>query len=318
MILERVNKVREFRLSSTRANTKKAAENPTLFASILEHKNQYIAIPKVSSQNRRYIPMDYLDGEIIPGDKLFTMPNASFYEFGVLMSNVHMAWMRAVCGRLKSDYSYSNTIVYNNFPWPVVTEKNREQIEKSAQEILKARTLYPSSNLAALYDPLTMPAELRRAHTANDKAVMAAYGFSTKMTEADCVGELMKLYQKMQKDHPDSEYIFLQDNGKLYTDSMLKYHVNIMIYENDIRDDNGNYFEFRTHRFRHTFGVKLTEMKLDDDSIARLLGHKDTRTIPHYRRLRNEALAEDTKAVRDEMNELLAQYRREKENAETR
>ena len=133
-----------------------------------------------------------------PGDKLFTMPNASFYEFGVLMSNVHMAWMRAVCGRLKSDYSYSNTIVYNNFPWPVVTEKNREQIEKSAQEILKARTLYPSSNLAALYDPLTMPAELRRAHTANDKAVMAAYGFSTKMTEADCVGELMKLYQKMQ------------------------------------------------------------------------------------------------------------------------
>ena len=198
MILQRVNKVREFRLSSTRANTKKAAENPTLFASILEHKNQYIAIPKVSSQNRRYIPMDYLDGEIIPGDKLFTMPNASFYEFGVLMSNVHMAWMRAVCGRLKSDYSYSNTIVYNNFPWPVVTEKNREQIEKSAQEILKARTLYPNSNLAALYDPLTMPAELRRAHTANDKAVMAAYGFSTKMTEADCVGELMKLYQKMQ------------------------------------------------------------------------------------------------------------------------
>lgn len=198
MILERVNKVREFRLSSTRANTKKAAENPTLFASILEHKNQYIAIPKVSSQNRRYIPMDYLDGEIIPGDKLFTMLNASFCEFGVLMSNVHMAWMRAVCGRLKSDYSYSNTIVYNNFPWPVVTEKNREQIEKSAQEILKARTLYPNSNLAALYDPLTMPAELRRAHTANDKAVMAAYGFSTKMTEADCVGELMKLYQKMQ------------------------------------------------------------------------------------------------------------------------
>ena len=129
---------------------------------------------------------------------------------------------------------------------------------------------------------------------------------------------LRKAIEVSEKEHPDSEYIFLQDNGKLYTDSMLKYHVNIMIYENDIRDDNGNYFEFRTHRFRHTFGVKLTEMKLDDDSIARLLGHKDTRTIPHYRRLRNEALAEDTKAVRDEMNELLAQYRREKENAETR
>ncbi len=140
-----------------------------------------------------------------------------------------------------------------------------------------------------------------------------------KRPVSDQLAELIrKAIEVSEKEHPDSEYIFLQDNGKLYTDSMLKYHVNIMIYENDIRDDNGNYFEFRTHRFRHTFGVKLTEMKLDDDSIVRLLGHKDTRTIPHYRRLRNEALAEDTKAVRDEMNELLAQYRREKENAETR
>ena len=140
-----------------------------------------------------------------------------------------------------------------------------------------------------------------------------------KRPVSDQLAELIrKAIEVSEKEHPDSEYIFLQDNGKLYTDSMLKYHVNIMIYENDIRDDNGNYFEFRTHRFRHTFGVKLTEMKLDDDSIARLLGHKDTRTIPHYRRLRNEALAEDTKAVRDEMNELLAQYRREKDNAETR
>ena len=134
-----------------------------------------------------------------------------------------------------------------------------------------------------------------------------------KRPVSDQLVELIrKAIEVSEKEHPDSEYIFLQDNGKLYTDSMLKYHVNIMIYENDIRDDKGNYFEFRTHRFRHTFGVKLTEMKLDDDSIARLLGHKDTRTIPHYRRLRNEALAEDTKAVRDEMNELLAQYRRER------
>lgn len=140
-----------------------------------------------------------------------------------------------------------------------------------------------------------------------------------KRPVSDQLAELIrKAIEVSENEHPDSAYIFLQDNGNLYTDSMLKYHVNIMIYENDIRDDNGNYFEFRTHRFRHTFGVKLTEMKLDDDSIARLLGHKDTRTIPHYRRLRNEALAEDTKAVRDEMNELLAQYRREKENAETR
>lgn len=197
MILDRISKVREFRLNSTRENTKKAAENPTLFASILEHKNQYVAIPKVSSQNRRYIPMDYLPGEIIPGDKLFTMPNATLYEFGVLMSNVHMAWTRAVCGRLKSDYSYSNTIVYNNFPWLEPTDKQRETIEKTAQGILDARALYPDSTLADLYDPLTMPSELRKAHVANDKAVMAAYGFSTKMTEADCVAELMKLYQKL-------------------------------------------------------------------------------------------------------------------------
>ena len=135
--------------------------------------------------------------------------------------------------------------------------------------------------------------------------------------------ELLSLFDRLKIENMPDVYsqgkpfsveqeFFKQD--KLF----LLYHVNIMIYENDIRDDNGNYFEFRTHRFRHTFGVKLTEMKLDDDSIARLLGHKDTRTIPHYRRLRNEALAEDTKAVRDEMNELLAQYRREKENAETR
>lgn len=199
-ILERVEKVRSFRNASSRENTKKAAATPTLFATILEHHNEYIAIPKVSSQNRRYIPMDYLSGEIIPGDKLFTMADATPYEFGILMSNVHMAWMRAVCGRLKSDYSYSNTIVYNNFVWPVPTAEQKQRIEQTAQGILDARALYPESSLADLYDPLTMPVELGRAHTANDKAVMAAYGFSTKMTEADCVAELMKLYQKKVAD----------------------------------------------------------------------------------------------------------------------
>ena len=160
-------------------------------------KGEYIAIPKVSSQNRRYVPMDFLSGEIIPGDKLFTMPNATFFEFGVLTSNVHMAWMRVVCGRLKSDYSYSNTIVYNNFPWPMPTDEQKHKIEQTAQGILDARKLYPDSSLADLYDPITMPQELRKAHTANDRAVMAAYGFSTKMSETDCVAELMKLYQKL-------------------------------------------------------------------------------------------------------------------------
>lgn len=118
-------------------------------------------------------------------------------ELGVLISNVHMAWMRAVCGRLKSDYRYIKDVVYNNFPWPEPTNQQKNKIEKTAQDILNARELYPDSSLADLYDPLTMPPELHRAHTANDKAVMEAYGFSIKMTEADCVAELMKLYQKL-------------------------------------------------------------------------------------------------------------------------
>ena len=167
----------------------------------LAQYSPYIAIPKVSSQNRRYIPMDYLEGEIIPGDKLFTMPSATSYEFGILMSNVHMAWTRAVCGRLKSDYSYSKDVVYNNFPWPEPTEQQREKIEKTAQRILDARALYPNSSLATLYDELTMPPELRKAHQQNDMAVMQAYGFTkgseAYKSEAACVAELMKKYQKL-------------------------------------------------------------------------------------------------------------------------
>ena len=128
------------------------------------------------------------------------MPNASLYHFGVLMSNVHMAWMRAVCGRLKSDYSYSNTIVYNNFPWPKPTKEQKAKIEKTAQAILDARALYPDSSLADLYDELTMPVELRKAHQENDRAVMQAYGFPIKtMTESQCVAELFKMYQELTK-----------------------------------------------------------------------------------------------------------------------
>jgi integrase len=136
---------------------------------------------------------------------------------------------------------------------------------------------------------------------------------------SDMLAKLIKrAIEVSEKKYPNSEYIFLQENGKLFTDAMLKYHVNVMIYRNNIRDDNGNYFKFRTHRFRHTFGVKLTEMKLDDDSIARLLGHKDTRTVQHYRKLRNEKLAEDTENVRNEMNQILKLYQEEKRNAEIR
>ena len=199
-ILERVNNVKKFRESSTRTSTLKAADRPTLFASILECDEQYVAMPKVSSENRRYVPIDYLAPEIIPGDKLFVMRGSGIYHFGILTSNVHMAWMRAVAGRLKSDYSYSNTIVYNNFPWPSPTPDQKQRIEQTAQGILNARALYPGSSLADLYDPLTMPVELRKAHTANDKAVMQAYGMPIKETdEAACVAWLMRLYQRMTK-----------------------------------------------------------------------------------------------------------------------
>ena len=143
--------------------------------------------------------MDYLSPEIIPGDKLFCMQGATLYHFGILTSSIHMAWMRATCGRLKSDYSYSNTIVYNNFPWPNPTEKQKAKIEQTAQAILDARAKYPDCSLADLYDEAAMPPELRKAHKANDDAVMAAYGFDLTLSESEIVAELFKMYQEMVK-----------------------------------------------------------------------------------------------------------------------
>ena len=180
LVLERIEKVKEYRLSSPKEATRKKAETPMLFDEVRECLEGYIAIPKVSSERRSYIPIEYLPAEIIPGDKLFMIPGANMYHFGILTSNVHMAWMRAICGRLKSDYSYSNSLVYNNFPWPSPTDEQKAKIEQTAQGILDARTLYPDSSLADLYDPLTMPPELRKAHMENDKAVMRAYGFNIK------------------------------------------------------------------------------------------------------------------------------------------
>lgn len=196
-VKECVKKVRESRLQSTFKQTRDLADTPTLFREQLNPRT-YLAVPKVSSENRRYVPIGYLDESVIPGDKLFIIPEATLYDFGVLTSNVHMAWMRAVAGRLKSDYSYSNTIVYNNFPWPTPTLSQKERIEKTAQAILDARALYPESSLADLYDELTMPVELRKAHRANDKAVMEAYGFWGRLnSEAACVAELMKMYKAL-------------------------------------------------------------------------------------------------------------------------
>ena len=196
-VVERIEKVRDYRLASPKAATKKKAETPMLFDEVRECLCDYVAIPKVSSENRKYIPMDYLQKEIIPGDKLFMVQSASLFTFGVLTSNVHMAWMRAVCGRLKSDYSYSNTIVYNNFPWPEVSEEQQERIAQTAQAILDARALYPDSSLADLYDPITMPPELLKAHRDNDRAVMAAYGFPTTLPETEIVAKLFTLYNNL-------------------------------------------------------------------------------------------------------------------------
>ena len=199
LIKERIAKVRDFRLSSTKAATRKYAEMPTIFMERRQPNGNYIIVPRVSSENRRYIPMGFMDKDVICSDSNIMIPEITLFHFGVLESNVHMAWMRTVCGRLKSDYRYSNTIVYNNFPWPNPTEEQKAKIEQTAQAILDARALYPDSSLADLYDELTMPVELRKAHQDNDRAVMAAYGWkaSSQFTESQCVAELFKLYQKL-------------------------------------------------------------------------------------------------------------------------
>ena len=198
--MERVKAVREYRLASPSAGTVKLADKPTRFHVENMPKGHYVVIPEVSSEKRRYIPIGYLDDSKLCSNKLRLVPSATLFIFCFLESNVHMAWMRCVCGRLKSDYDYSIKIVYNNFPWPAPTEQQKAKIEQTAQAILDARALYPDSSLADLYDELTMPPELRKAHQANDRAVMDAYGFTkgtaARTSESACVAELMKLYQQ--------------------------------------------------------------------------------------------------------------------------
>lgn len=200
-ILKRVQAVKELREASKNKQTQQSANIPWRFGQYRVPAEHYIAFAKVSSERRRYVPFGFLTNEVIPGDKLFTIPDATIYMFGVLTSNVHMAWMRTVCGRLKSDYSYSTTIVYNNFPWPLPTEEQKAKIEQTAQGILDARALFPEASLADLYDEVAMPPELRKAHQMNDRAVMEAYGWkvSREFTESVCVAELFKLYQEKNK-----------------------------------------------------------------------------------------------------------------------
>lgn len=196
-IRERLEKVSEMRKESPTKSVRECADSPYLFTQIRQPDTDYIMVPRVSSERRKYIPIGFVSKEVIASDSTQIIPDNNMYLFGILTSNVHMSWMRVVAGRLKSDYRYS-PFVYNNFPWPSPTKEQKERIEKMAQMILDARNLYPDSSLADLYDDLTMPPELRKAHQENDKAVMDAYGFNwRKMSESECVAELMKLYKKM-------------------------------------------------------------------------------------------------------------------------
>ncbi len=194
-VYKRMAAVRKFRLASKREQTRKQASTAWLFCEIRQPKTNVIAIPKTSSESRDYIPIGWLDKNTIPGDALKIILDADLYHFGILTSRVHMAWTRKVCGRLKSDYRYSNTIVYNNFIWPSVNEKQRDKIKKTAQKILDARALYPESSFAELYDNLTMPIELYKAHRENDEAVCEAYGFSKNISEDEIVAKLFELYK---------------------------------------------------------------------------------------------------------------------------
>ena len=197
LVMERVQKVKEMRENSSDSGAQKLALTPTTFRET-NNPVSAIVVPCHSSEKRRYIPMGFIDDSKIVTNAVLFIPNATLYHFGILTSNVHMAWMRAVCGRLEMRYRYSKDIVYNNFPWPTPTEQQKAKIVQTAQAILDARALYPDSSLADLYDEVTMPPELRRAHQANDKAVMQAYGFDIKTTtETTCVAELMKMYQAL-------------------------------------------------------------------------------------------------------------------------
>jgi len=197
LVLERVNKVKEMRKSSKDINTNKKALTPTLFMAERQPSSTYLLIPRTSSENRLYLPIGYLSPNIIANDNVFTLSLATLYHFGILTSTMHMAWVRTVCGRLKSDFRYSNGIVYNNFPWPEnPSESHIQKIEQAAQKVLDARALFPESSLAVLYDPLTMPPELVKAHQELDKAVDLAYRPQPFPSEAKRMEFLFELYEK--------------------------------------------------------------------------------------------------------------------------
>ena len=198
-VIKRIEQVRAFRLASSAKPTIEKSETPHLFFSITHPQTRYLAVPEVSSENRHYIPIGYLDANVIASNKLLVIPNARTYHFGVLTSNVHMAWTRAVCGRLEMRYQYSKAIVYNTFPWPDATDKQKTEIEKLAQAVLAARVLYPDSTLADMYGEYSMPfhPKLVKAHQNLDRAVMKLYGLSHDTPEPAIVALLMERYQQL-------------------------------------------------------------------------------------------------------------------------
>ena len=195
-IIERLEAVREMRLKSPTKSVQRDADTPMLFTQIRQPETDYLVVPEVSSEKRRYIPIGFMTPDIIVSNMLYEIENASLYTFGVIISNVHMAWMRMVAGRLEMRYRYTPA-VYNNFPWPAITLEQEAEIYRTAQAILDARNLYPDCSLADLYDEVTMPVELRRAHQANDRAVMRAYGLPVTTSESDAVAHLFKLYEEL-------------------------------------------------------------------------------------------------------------------------
>jgi hypothetical protein len=205
-VMKRVQAVKRMRLASSKSATVQLAASPTIFGELRQPKENFIAIPEVSSERRAFIPVDFLCSEIVPSNKIQTISDGTLFQFGVLCSTMHNAWMRYTCGRLKSDYSYSGTIVYNNYPWPgfageTLSDKHRTAIEQAAQGVLDARAQFAGSSLADLYDPLTMPPALLKAHQKLDTAVDAAYqpsgGKKTYASDAERVAFLFQLYQRI-------------------------------------------------------------------------------------------------------------------------
>lgn len=199
-IYEKVLLVKTYRETSDAQTTRVLAETPTLYFQSQVPEGNSIIVPVVSSAARSYIPMSFMPPGNVYTNALFYIDNATIYQFGIMQSNIHMSWTRLIAGRLKSDFRYSNSIVYNNFPWPTPNENQKVKIEKTAQAILEARKLYPDCSLADLYDEVTMPIELRKAHKENDRAVMEAYGFKSSMTESEIVAELFNLYKQLTKE----------------------------------------------------------------------------------------------------------------------